>query len=279
MKVSALHKISLIILLIFLCVLSAGCLEIANPTPDHASVRGNIIYLDPNYMDTTFIWSLLTNPNDYQATLISEIDVWLKPERPVIELGAGIGVVSAYVNERLLLPAQQVSVEPNPYLLPSLQKTRNENQMSFTIVPKAIGYGGSENVTMSVGSAILHNRIVEASAFVNTVEVPATTVEKVAQDAGFRDNITLIMTVVGYEHEVIQHESQFMQNSVGTVIAAVYTDGRNSPDTFASRMNHLGFEEKIRITEARENYVVMVFEKIVVPAEINDAENNAPAGT
>jgi FkbM family methyltransferase len=254
-----------IFLVVLLCISSAGCIEMANPTPDHAKVYGNLIYLDPNYVDPSLIWSLVLNPNGYETELVSMVNTWLNPENPVIEAGAGIGVLSACINERLTHPAEQVSVEPNPYLTESLQKTKNANQMSFTILPKAIAYAGTANVTISVDSSILRNRLMESSIFENTVEVPATTLEQIAHDAGFAGNITLVMNIVGYEHDVLQYEPAFLQNSVGIVIAAVYTDGRNTPDTFASRMERLGFTERQRMADGNGKYTAMVFENTGVP--------------
>lgn len=241
-------------------ILSAGCASLANPTPDQVKVHGNIIIMDPTYVDNDFIWSLLIDPNAYDAGLIQEADNWLDPQNPIIEVGAGVGVLTTYLNDMLILPTQQVSVEPNPYLIPSLEKTKIINTMGYSLVPKAVAYG-SPNVTMSVGSSITQNKIMDGSMFVETITVPATTVEQIAADARFTENITLVMNIVGYEHEVIQHEAAFLRNNVSTVIAAVYTDGRNTPNTFAMRMNHLGFTERERITDVNFGFVAMAFQK------------------
>ena len=241
-------------------ILSAGCANLTNPTPNQVNVHGNIIVVDPTYVDNNFIWSLLLNPNTYDAGLIQEVDNWFDPTNPVIEVGAGVGVLTTYLNDRLVLPTQQVSVEPNPYLIPSLEKTKSINTMGYSLVAKAVSYG-SPNVTMSVGSSITQNKIMEGSMFVETITVPATTVEQIAADARFTGNITLVMNIIGYEHEVVQHEPEFLKNNVTTVIAAVYTDGRNTPDAFATRMNHLGFTERERITDANSGHVAMAFQK------------------
>ncbi len=246
-------------------ILSAGCASLTNPTPDQVKVHGNIIIMDPTYVDNNFIWSLLLNPNTYDAELIREIDNWLDPKNPVIEVGAGVGVLSAYMNDMLILPTQQVSVEPNPYLIPSLEKTKTINALGYSLVAKAVSYG-SPNVTMSVGSSITQNKIMDGSMFVETITVPATTVQKIADDARFTGNITLVMNIVGYEHDVIQHEAEFLRNNVTTVISAVYTDGKNTPDTFSARMNHLGFTERERQTDTNGGYVAMAFQKTAVSA-------------
>ncbi|MDV0443450.1 hypothetical protein [Methanorbis rubei] len=257
------RTVRLTAVLALLCVafcVCAGCVGVANPTPNQAMVRENLIFMDPDYVDAEFVWNLLLNPNAYDAELIAAVDKYMPAENPVIELGAGVGVLSTYMNDRLILPIHQVSVEPNPYLQSSLNETKAVNTAGFTIVPKAIAYG-SPNVTFSVGSNIVRNRITDNSVFVETVTVPTTTVQQLASDAKFSSNITLVMNIAGYEHDVAQREPDFLKNNVSTIISAVYTTGKNTPDTFAERIKYLGFAEKSRIYDETTGYTVMAFQK------------------
>ncbi|MDU9376999.1 hypothetical protein McpSp1_16430 [Methanocorpusculaceae archaeon Sp1] len=258
------RTVRLTAVLVLLCVafcMSAGCIGVANPTPNQAMVRENLIFMDPDYVDAEFIWSLLLSPNAYDAELVAAVDKYMPIENPVIELGAGVGVLSTYVNDRLILPVNQISVEPNPYLQPSLSQTRDANMAGFTIVPKAVAYG-SQNVTFAVGSNIVKNRITDNSIFVETVTVPTTTVQQLASDARFSNNITLIMNIVGYEHDVGQREPEFLKNNVSTIISAVYTVGKNTPDTFSERMKYLGFTEMSRANDEVGGYTAMTFQKL-----------------
>lgn len=266
------RALPLISLLLILTVFSAGCLTLADPTPTEAKIRGNIIYLDPQIMDPDFIWSLVMNPNAFDSGLIHGVDTYLEPANSVIEVGAGIGVLSCYINEKLMFPTQQVSVEPNPYLIPTLEKTKAENKMSFTILQEAVSYGPASTATISVESSIMQNRITESSAFTRTAEVPATTIEKIAGNANFGSNITLVMNIIGYEHDVIQNEPKFIRNTVGTMIVAVYSDEKNTPDTFSQRMKLLGFAERERVQDVNGNHMAMVFENewVRLPTELTD---------
>ncbi|MDE2518243.1 MAG: FkbM family methyltransferase [Methanocorpusculum sp.] len=240
--------------------LSAGCIGVANPTPNQAMVRENLIFLDPDYVDANFIWILLLDPNSFDRELVNAVNGWLTPANPVIELGAGVGMLSTYINDRLAIPAQQVSVEPNPYLLPSLEKTKSYNLAGYTIVPKAVAYG-TQNVTISTSSDIMDNRITQSSAFVETTTVPATTVRQIASNANFHGNITLVMNIIGSEFDVVLNEAEFLKNNVSTIISAVYTSGKNTPDSFAERLGWLGFTEMSRVEDIDGGYTVMVFEK------------------
>lgn len=196
----AVRIIAVLALLCIVCTLTAGCVGVANPPPGQAMVRENLIFMDPDYVDSNFIWDLLFDPNAYDEMLIEAVDTWLIPTNPVIEVGAGVGILSTYINDRIAIPVQQVSIEPNQYLISSLEKTKSYNTAGFTIVQKAVSYG-SPMASISVGSTITKNHIMEDSAFVETITVPATTIQKVAEDAKFSDNITLVMNIIGYEHD------------------------------------------------------------------------------
>lgn len=248
-------------LLVVGIMLTAGCVGLVNPTPNEVMIRGNLISVDPAYVDESFIWKLLLDPNGYEPEVFAAADKYLIMQNPLIELGAGIGSLSAYMNDKLTMPVNHISVEPNPYLTPSLEKTKQTNDLGTTFVQKAVGYGSAE-VEVSVTSDITNNRIIRSDgAIVKSVTVETTTVRKLAEDAGFSSNISLVMNIVGYEHSVVQYEAEFLSQNVTTVISAVYADGKNTPDSFAAKMKLLGFTEKSREAAAENGYVVMVFTK------------------
>jgi len=254
-------SVLILALLVVGFMLTAGCVGLVNPTPNEVMIRGNVISVDPTYVDGSFIWKLLLDPNGYEPEMIAAVDGYLVPQHPLIELGAGIGMLSAYMNDKLTMSVNQVSVEPNPYLIPSLNLTKQNNDLGVTFVQKAIGYG-SNTVAISVTSDITNNRIVRSDGvLVKSVNVETTTVQKLAENAGFSSNITLVMNIVGYEHSVVQYEGLFLKQNVSTVIAAVYTDGKNTPDSFAEKMQLIGFTEKSRVAAVDNGYMVMVFSK------------------
>ncbi|MDR0439286.1 MAG: hypothetical protein LBH02_03590 [Methanocalculaceae archaeon] len=257
------EAIRLTTMLTLICIattLSVGCVGITDPTPNQAMIRENLIFIDPNHVDASFIWNLLLDPNSFDRELVNGVDGWLIPTHPVIELGAGVGILSTYINDRLVIPTQHMAVEPNPYLQLSLEKTRSYNLSGYTIVPKAVAYG-TQNVTISASSTIIKNRIIEESAFVKTITIPATTVQQIATDANFAGNVTLVMNIIGSEFDVILNEAEFLKNNVSTIISAVYTSGNNTPDSFAERLEHLEFVEMSRMEDEGGGYTVMIFEK------------------
>jgi len=254
-------SVLILALLVVGSILTAGCVGLVNPTPSEVMIRGNIISVDPTYVDGTFIWKLLLDPNGYEPGMIAAVDTYLIPQNPLIELGAGIGSLSAYMNDKLTMSVNQVSVEPNPYLIPSLEKTKQVNDLGVTFVQKAIGYG-SDTVPVSVTSDITNNRIVRSDGvIIKSVDVETTTVRKLAENAGFSSNITLVMNILGYEHSVVQYEGLFLNRNVSTVIAAVYSDGKNTPESFSEKMQLIGFTEDCRGGPVDNGYTIMVFSK------------------
>ncbi|HJJ52953.1 MAG TPA: FkbM family methyltransferase [Methanocorpusculum sp.] len=254
-------SILIVSLLVIGSILTAGCVGLTDPTPREIMIRGNLISVDPAYIDTVFIWKLLLDPNSYEPEMFDAVDAYLDLDNPVVEMGTGIGALSAYINDKLTMPVNQVSVEPNPYLFSLLEQTKKANDLGVTNIEKAVGYG-SETVSISVTSDITNNRIIRSDGVaVESVEVKTTTVKKVATDAGFSSNITLVMNIVGYEHSVIQYEAEYLRQNVTTVISAVYSDGRNTPESFLAKMKMIGFTEKSRVSAVGNGYVVMVFTK------------------
>jgi FkbM family methyltransferase len=261
MKVMGVSDEAIVLALICIATtLSVGCVGVVIPTPDQAMIRENLIFMDPNYVDPNFIWSLLLDPNNFDQEVMNCVDDWLIPTNPVIELGAGVGILSTYINDKLAIPTQQISVEPNPYLLSSLEKTKSYNLAGYIIVPKAVAYG-TQNVTISVSPTIMKNRITEESAFVETRTVPTTTVRQIATDANFTGNITLVMNIIGSEVDIVLNEAEFLKNDVSTIISATYTSGKDAHDNFSERLKHLGFTEMRRTVDEGSGYMVMVFEK------------------
>ncbi|HJJ28070.1 MAG TPA: hypothetical protein O0X70_01605 [Methanocorpusculum sp.] len=246
--------------LLIAAVCSSGCIAELNPTPDEVKIRGNIISVDPAYVSNDIIWVLLLNPNNYEPVLFSAVESYLPRDNPVIEVGCGIGALSAFVNDLLTYPVDQVSIEPNPHLQEGLKKTQEVNNLRCTFLEAAVAYG-AEKVEMQVSSNILNNKVL-TTAREDTVLVDATSLEEVAKDAGFTNkNLTIIMTAVGSEHTIVQKESAFFKENVDTVICAVYADGKANADTFTTQMQKAGFSEVYSAPDESGGFTVEVYKK------------------
>lgn len=110
-------------------------------------LRGSIFYVDGlkfsaqgPQMTTKFKSGFFLH--DYERDERETVKKFLDNDVPVIELGAGFGVISCTINKKLTNPKNHIVVEANPYLTLPLEKNRDMNGCQFTVVNKAIGYGG-----------------------------------------------------------------------------------------------------------------------------------------
>lgn len=257
-------RITIIAVLIVLSsvVFASGCVGVMDPTPKEVKIRDNIICVDSDYISDTLIWGLCFDPNSYENELFKAVENYLPNSNPVIEVGAGFGAVTAYINDRLILTTDQISVEPNPYLIPCLEKTKQINELGCTFVQKAVAYG-SDKVQISVSDTVMNNKIVVNKNLVDSVEVDTTTLQQLAESSQLssKTNLTIVIDVNGLEHTIIQRESVFIRDSVNTLIASVVTENKNTPETFAYVMGSIGFNLTSNVYDETSATNIMVFQK------------------
>ena len=211
--------------LLILTILSAGCISTLNPLPHEVMVRENIIAVNPEYVPSSLIISLLVNPNGYETSLFDALDEYLPRENPVIEIGAGIGAVSAYVNDRLFIKTEHIALEPNPYYTELLRETKKKNNLGTRFVQGAIYYNDalspyqeSRNSDAKVYTTVYTSEsIIEIKK-----EVQSLTLSQVIRDSTFVDktNITLIVDAEGVCEEILDNEPA-LSNAVSTIITTV----------------------------------------------------------
>ena len=61
-------------------IFGAGCISTLNPLPHEVMVRETVIAVDPEYVPSSLIMSLLLNPNGYETSLFDAIDEFLPRE-------------------------------------------------------------------------------------------------------------------------------------------------------------------------------------------------------
>lgn len=243
-------------------VFTSGCIGVLDPTPKEVKIRGNIICTDSDYISDALIWSLCFDPNAYENELFNSIDKYMPADKAVVEVGAGIGVITAYVNEKLVIETDHLAVEANPYMIEVLEKTKELNNMGCTFVQRAVSYD-SPTAFISISGSVMNNGLVRSQSIVESVEVPASSIQNIVEssDLSSKSNLTVILDVGGFEHTIIQHETAFFKDSVETVIASVSSEGRANPDSFAQVMNRLGFTLKNNVYDDTSQTNVMSFIK------------------
>lgn len=163
---------------------------------------------------------------------------YLNPAVPIIELGAGIGVISCLANKRLIQPDRHIVVEANPFLLPLLYKNRERNSCQFMIINAAIGYG------QKTTRLYLQREFIDSNIFSGDgreIVLTTTTVAQIADTFGF-DHCALICDIEGAEVDLVSRESSFLDHCVDFVIFEIHeTTGKIRNDQMIAELQHLGF--------------------------------------
>lgn len=197
-------------------IFSAGCISTINPLPHEVMIRENVISVDPEYVPSSLIVSLLMNPNGYETSLFDAIDEFLPREKPVIEVGAGIGAVSAYVNDRIFIKTEHIALEPNPYYTGLLKETKAKNNLGTRFVQGAINYDSA-----FVPYVVARNVVDTANAYSEeTVDVQSLTLSQVIQYSSFVDktSITLIVDAEGVFEDILDNEPA-LSDAVSVILA------------------------------------------------------------
>jgi FkbM family methyltransferase len=194
----------------------------------------------------------------YEASEREALRRFLDPALPVVELGGSIGVVSCLTNRRLRQRRSHVVVEANPDVLPLLQENRRRNDCQFTILPRVLAYGGEHvaffcNRTNFTGSSAAESALHPSTTTgdsLNTVQVAATTLEKILDDHSFA-RCTLICDIEGSEGELLRHESHVIRDRVELLIVELHEwyFGTDGVDTMRAQIEDLGLRTVWRDAE------------------------------
>lgn len=106
----------------------------------------------------------------YEINEIKNIEKYMPPDYPVIELGGSLGVVACFCNKRLNDPSQHVVVEAHPHIASLLESNRDRNQCQFKVVQAAIAYGAEETTRLYLRESHTASSVSDVSE--NYVEVP-----------------------------------------------------------------------------------------------------------
>ena len=191
-------------------------------------LRGNVIAIDgcTFSLDSPAISTESKSKfmlNRYERPERDAVRRFLDPERPLVEFGGAIGVISCLANRRLSRPRDHVVVEANPDLVPLLLKNRDFNHCSFTVLPRLVAYGReratfyADKGNFVIGSAV-PGRIDDAGTM---VEVETITLQAILEQYRF-NTCTLVCDIEGGESDLVRYESEILRSRVATLILEVH---------------------------------------------------------
>lgn len=248
-----------------LAVMSAGCIDDISPLPDEVKVKGNIISVDARYVDSPVIMELLFYPNNYEKELFEAVDTFLPKDNPVLEVGAGTGALSAYINKHLALKTEHLALESNPYLIPLLLKTKARNQLGTGFLNAAVAYG-DDAVPIRVSKNLLENNI-SYDRTSQTIDVPAYTVEELITTSDFIDkqNVTVVVGANEVGLEIFANEPNIAEH-VKTFIIGTWNISNDDKETLLKKAHNSGYVAILSSKTGEDGLKVFVFTRAEDPA-------------
>jgi FkbM family methyltransferase len=161
---------------------------------------------------------------------------YLNRSHAVIELGGSVGVVACVTNKLLTDRHKHVVVEANPDLIGVLTANRNRNGCLFTVLNRALAYGGNETTFYQDPAEFLGSSVQLRTE--RPVRVATISLRRIIDEYGF-DTCTLVCDIEGGEMELVRHESRVLQDHVETIIVEIH----------GWRVGHDQAEEMIRTLE------------------------------
>jgi FkbM family methyltransferase len=144
----------------------------------------------------------------YERAECAAVQRFLPADLPVVELGAGTGVVSCLANRKLSRPELHRCAEPNPAAQELLRHNRDQNCCRFEIVNAAFGY-------QATGRMAFDEHVVASRVNTGEAEVPMRSLQALAQ--GF-ERFSLICDIEGAEIDIVERERDVVANRLDTFI-------------------------------------------------------------
>jgi FkbM family methyltransferase len=145
---------------------------------------------------------------------------FLWPDYPVIELGAGLGVVSCISNKRLADPSSHIVVEANPNMIPLIERNKRLNQCCFTVMNAAVLYTERSETTLYPAKFFDRTSLYLSDGATN-LSVATTTLRAVAEICQF-SRFTLICDVEGSEIDIIKNEIDLLKERAVMIIMELH---------------------------------------------------------
>lgn len=177
----------------------------------------------------------------YEQPERAAIKEFLATDLPVVEFGAGVGVVSCLTNKLLRHPENHLVVEANPDLIGVIEKNRAQNRCRFAIVNCALAYG-CEQIDFYQGDNFLANSLMAPAG--RKISVRAITLAQALAERGFA-TINLLCDVEGEEVELVKNELACLRQRVKVFILEIHPSiaGAEAITAMLTTLEQAGFQQ------------------------------------
>ena len=146
------------------------------------------------------------------------IESHLPKDGDVVELGAGIGVISAFIDDRISGDARSIALEANPDLIPIIEEVRRSNGCNFEIDHRAYSSSG-EPVGLTVGSTLTRSSIHTTGK--KTKRVPSSDLKGLIEEYEFEE-FSLIVDIEGSEFDLLRNEYEVLKEHCPLIILEIH---------------------------------------------------------
>lgn len=189
---------------------------------------------------------------EYEATECELIEAFLPSDRPVVELGGCLGLVSNVIARRLKPGTPFVVVEANPALHEICQRnaTLDGAAGNVQVESAAIAYDGAD-VIFDVSDNVHVSRLAADGAG-QGVRVPARTLAEVLAAAGITGRYSLICDIEGAELDLIDRDANALGRCDLLVIEmhpVEFEKAGRSLEEMVAKIERLGLVERKRMAD------------------------------
>lgn len=144
---------------------------------------------------------------------------YLPADTDVIELGAGLGAVSALISQQIGADRRLISVEANPKLVALIQKTVSESgAQNFSVVNAAIDYSGARKTALDISDDVVSSQIGKRARG-KRLEVPTIRLDEILRRFSVGE-YALVCDIEGAEWDMFSHDSSSLDRCRLMIIEA-----------------------------------------------------------
>lgn len=168
----------------------------------------------------------------------SLVERHLPRETDVVELGGGVGYLTAFVADRVA--GEVVVVEANPDLIPVLERNRFANDLEYSVVNAAYT-PTNDPIPFPVSSNYKFSSVYKPSE--RTTVVPGTSLANLVRTYDV-DGCALIVDVEGAEVDLVREEGRVLNEVCDWLLIEFHPKitGREEAETAKRRLRTAGFD-------------------------------------
>lgn len=178
----------------------------------------------------------------YEHAESSLVDAHIQRDRPVVELGAGVGYTACLIDKKTDCSTQIIAVEANKSLLPVIKRTKELNGCNFDVLHSAYD-AENDSIEFQVAEDFWSSSQYDKNdTKLEKVTVPAVSLNDIISNYNLNDPVQLIVDIEGGEHDLINNDYGILQYKVSLIIFEFHSGASYGLEFYLSILEDIGFE-------------------------------------